>query len=71
LLRGNIRFEIDTPGKDSDLLRQAGTVQVVVASAQRTLLINASDRKPELQTLVYQSDFPPFKKHETSYNLLI
>lgn len=51
---GHHTFEIDTPGKDSDLLRQAGTIQVVVASAQRTLLINASDRKPELQTLVHQ-----------------
>jgi len=51
---GHHTFEIDTPGKDSDLLRQAGAVQVVVASARRTLLIKASSQEPELQTLVHQ-----------------
>lgn len=36
-------FDIDTPGKDSYRLRQAGASQVMVASAKRWALINEHD----------------------------
>ena len=51
---GHHTFEIDKPGKDSHLLRQAGAVQVVVASARRTLVLTASSQGPGLSTLLHQ-----------------
>ena len=45
---GHHHFEIDKPGKDSHLLRQAGAAQVMVASARRTLLLKATSQEPDL-----------------------
>jgi molybdopterin-guanine dinucleotide biosynthesis adapter protein len=53
-------FDIDHPGKDSFMLRQAGASQVLVASSRRTALIieNPPDRdiEPVLQDLVGRID---------------
>ena len=50
--RSHHTFEIDKPGKDSYLLRQAGAVQVVVASAKRTALIRQHNLEPPLEDLL-------------------
>ncbi len=53
-------FDIDYPGKDSYVLRKAGAVQVMVASATREALITekpAQDpRDPELHRLLQRMD---------------
>ncbi|MBA2817948.1 molybdopterin-guanine dinucleotide biosynthesis protein MobB [Candidatus Pantoea persica] len=42
------QMEIDTPGKDSDLLRKAGADQVIVASTQRWALMCKTPQSDEL-----------------------
>lgn len=52
-------FDIDTPGKDSYRLRQAGAAQVMVASARRWALINEHDvprDEPQLGELLQHLD---------------
>ena len=51
---GHHAFEVDKPGKDSYLLRQAGATQVMVASARRTLLTKTTAGEAELSTLLHQ-----------------
>ena len=51
---GHHAFEVDKPGKDSYLLRQAGATQVMVASARRTLLTRTIAGEAELSTLLHQ-----------------
>ena len=41
-------FEVDKPGKDSFILRQAGAAQIVVASARRTALITDTPGAQEM-----------------------
>lgn len=43
------RFDVDTPGKDSYRLREAGAVQTLVASDIRWVLMTERQRIPELQ----------------------
>lgn len=50
--RSHHAFEVDRPGKDSYLLRQAGAAQLLVASAQRTLLIIKQRHEPALEDLL-------------------
>lgn len=55
-------FTVDTPGKDSHELRQAGAEQVLVASRQRVAWVmeRAGTEEPELNELLdYFSVFPP------------
>ncbi|MFO1434332.1 MAG: molybdopterin-guanine dinucleotide biosynthesis protein B [Candidatus Competibacteraceae bacterium] len=51
---GHHTFEVDKPGKDSYLLRQAGATQLMVASARRTLLIKTTTGEADLFTLLNQ-----------------
>ncbi|MDU5475001.1 MULTISPECIES: molybdopterin-guanine dinucleotide biosynthesis protein MobB [Pantoea] len=51
------QMEIDTPGKDSYLLRKAGTDQVIVASSQRwALMCETPDARLDLRYLVSRMD---------------
>ena len=51
-------FEIDTPGKDSYLLRKAGASEMLVASAQRWALMvdNNTGTEPQLDALLKRMD---------------
>jgi molybdopterin-guanine dinucleotide biosynthesis protein MobB len=56
-------FDIDTPGKDSYRLRQAGAAQVMVASSKRWALVNENDHErdePQLNELLQQLDTTRF-----------
>ncbi len=53
---GHHGFEIDKPGKDSYVLRQAGAVQMLVASARRTVLMSEHSAVPTLAELVERVD---------------
>ena len=52
------QFEIDQPGKDSYVLRQAGAEQVLIASKHRWALIKETKdfEEPHLETLLTQID---------------
>mgnify|MGYP004716841807 FL=1 len=51
------QMDIDTPGKDSYLLRKAGADQVIVASNQRwALMCETPDQPPDLITLAAHMD---------------
>lgn len=49
-------FEIDRPGKDSDVLRQAGAIRMLVTSARRTVLIIEQETEPTLAELLQRLD---------------
>lgn len=51
------QMDIDTPGKDSYLLRKAGADQVIVASNQRwALMCETPNQPPNLDTLASRMD---------------
>jgi molybdopterin-guanine dinucleotide biosynthesis protein MobB len=59
LKHGHHEFDIDTPGKDSYRLREAGAEQVMVASRKRWALIHENSRElpePDLGSLVRHFD---------------
>lgn len=47
-------FDMDTPGKDSYELRQAGAVPMLICSSHRTVITieNEIEKEPELQTIL-------------------
>lgn len=51
-------FEVDRPGKDSFLLRHAGARQLVLASAQRTVVMQQHEpaAAPRMEDFLYQLD---------------
>lgn len=49
---GHHRFEIDQPDQDSYILRQAGAIQVLVASNRRTVLMAQHYPEPSLEILL-------------------
>ena len=54
------QFDIDTPGKDSYLLRHAGAVQTIVASKHRWALMVETpnvEQEPVLADLIHQLDY--------------
>jgi molybdopterin-guanine dinucleotide biosynthesis protein MobB len=53
---GHHGFEIDKPGKDSYVLRRAGAVQMLVASARRTVLMREHGAIPTLSELIARVD---------------